>query len=64
MSQSRDLTAYACVSSFSGYITIKTIALAKDCVVSRMAELVEESHKKKSRAQTFIEKFAKYYIPG
>lgn len=50
--------------SLSGYISVKTTALAKDSFVSRMAKLVEESHNKKSRAQRFIDNCAKYYIPG
>ncbi|KAH9685009.1 Cadmium/zinc-transporting ATPase HMA2 [Citrus sinensis] len=60
----QDSPVWAGTINLDGYISIKTTALAKDCVVSRMAALVEESHKKKSRAQTFIESFAKYYIPA
>lgn len=60
----QDSPVWAGTINLDGYISIKTTALAKDCVVSRMAALVEESHKKKSRAQTFIETFAKYYIPA
>lgn len=51
-------------SVIAGYITVRTTALAKDCVVARMAKLVEEAHKEKSHTQGLIDKFAKYYIPG
>ncbi len=63
----KDFSAYSSSVPFlslSGYISVKTIALAEDCVVSRMAELVEEAHNKKSRTQRFIDDCAKYYIPG
>lgn len=50
--------------SLSGYISLKTTALAKDSVVARMAKLVEEAHSKKSKTQRFIDDCAKFYIPG
>lgn len=50
--------------SFVGYITVKTTAVAEDCVVARMAKLVEDSQNNKSRTQRFIDKCAKYYTPG
>ncbi|XP_041001682.1 putative inactive cadmium/zinc-transporting ATPase HMA3 [Juglans microcarpa x Juglans regia] len=49
--------------NINGYINLKTTALAKDSVVARMAKLVEEAHKKKSKTQRFIDNCAKYYIP-
>ncbi|XP_065621815.1 cadmium/zinc-transporting ATPase HMA2 isoform X2 [Quercus suber] len=58
-----DSTVWAGTINLNGYISVKTTALAKDSVVSRMAKLVEESHNKKSRAQRFIDNCAKYYIP-
>ncbi|KAM3741745.1 hypothetical protein ACB098_07G020200 [Castanea mollissima] len=58
-----DSTVWAGTINLNGYISVKTSALAKDSVVSRMAKLVEESHNKKSRAQRFIDNCAKYYIP-
>lgn len=38
--------------------------LAKDTVVARMSRFVEEASSRKSKAQRFIDNFAKYYIPG
>lgn len=49
---------------FSGYICIKTTAMAEDCVVARMANIVEEAQKNKSRTQRLLDKCAKYYTPG
>ncbi|KAK9268542.1 hypothetical protein L1049_000296 [Liquidambar formosana] len=48
----------------AGYISVKTTALAEDCVVAKMAKLVEEAQNNKSRTQRFIDKCAKYYTPG
>ncbi|KAI3440119.1 HMA domain-containing protein, partial [Psidium guajava] len=59
-----DSIVWAGSINLNGYISVRTTALAKDCVVARMAKLVEEAHKEKSRTQSLIDKFAKYYIPG
>lgn len=50
--------------NLAGYISVKTTALAEDCVVAKMAKLVEEAQNKRSRTQRFIDKFAQYYTPG
>ncbi|XP_030551782.1 cadmium/zinc-transporting ATPase HMA3-like isoform X2 [Rhodamnia argentea] len=50
--------------NLNGYISMRTTALAKDCVVARMAKLVEDAQKKKSHTQGLIDNCAKYYIPG
>lgn len=47
-----------------GYISVKTTALAEDCVVAEMAKLVEEAQNRKSKTQRFVDKFAKFYTPG
>lgn len=49
---------------FSGYIKVKTIAIAEDCVVARMTKLVEDSHRRKSKTERLVDTCAKYYIPG
>jgi Cd2+/Zn2+-exporting ATPase len=49
---------------FSGYMSVRTTALAEDCVVAKMAKLVEEAQNSKSKTQRFIDKFAQYYTPG
>lgn len=48
---------------FSGYLSVKTTALAEDCVVARMANLVEEAQKNKSKTQRIVDKCTKYYTP-
>uniref|UniRef100_A0A5B7B854 Putative inactive cadmium/zinc-transporting ATPase HMA3 n=1 Tax=Davidia involucrata TaxID=16924 RepID=A0A5B7B854_DAVIN len=57
-------TVWAGTINLNGYISVKTTALAEDCVVARMAKLVEDAHKNKSRAERFIDSCAKYYIPA
>ncbi|KAF8035191.1 hypothetical protein BT93_C1278 [Corymbia citriodora subsp. variegata] len=59
-----DSTVWAGSINLNGYISVRTTALATDCVVARMAKLVEEAHQEKSRTQGLIDKCAKYYIPG
>ncbi|XP_010048587.2 putative inactive cadmium/zinc-transporting ATPase HMA3 isoform X1 [Eucalyptus grandis] len=57
-------TVWAGSINLNGYISMRTTALAKECVVARMAKLVEDAHKKKSHTQGLIDNCAKYYIPG
>ncbi|KAF5739994.1 cadmium/zinc-transporting ATPase HMA2-like isoform X2 [Tripterygium wilfordii] len=47
----------------NGYVSVKTTALAEDCVVSKMAKLVEESQNSKSKTQRFIDKCVQIYTP-
>ena len=49
---------------FEGYVSVKTIALAEECVVAKMAKLVEEAQNSKTRSQRLIDHFAKFYTPG
>ncbi|KAM7272311.1 hypothetical protein ACFE04_026974 [Oxalis oulophora] len=51
-------------SVWAGYITVRTTALAEDCVVAKMAKLVEEAQNGKTKAQRFIDKCAQYYTPA
>ena len=48
----------------TGYISVKTTALAEDCAVAKMAKLVEEAQNSKSKTQRIIDKCAKFYTPG
>ncbi|XP_038878980.1 cadmium/zinc-transporting ATPase HMA3-like isoform X2 [Benincasa hispida] len=59
-----DSTVWAGTINLNGYVTIKTTALAEDCVVAKMAKLVEEAQNNKSRTQRFIDKCAKFYTPA
>ncbi|XP_073043852.1 cadmium/zinc-transporting ATPase HMA3-like isoform X1 [Primulina eburnea] len=64
VAKQKDSTVWAGTINVNGYISIKTTAVAEDCVVARMAKLVEEAQKNKSRTQRFIDKCAKYYTPA
>ncbi|XP_043691100.1 putative inactive cadmium/zinc-transporting ATPase HMA3 isoform X2 [Telopea speciosissima] len=50
--------------NLNGYITMRTTALAEDCVVSKMAKLVEEAQSNKSKTERLVDDFAKYYTPA
>ena len=43
---------------------MKTTALAEDCVMAKMAKLVEEAQNSKTNIQRLIDKFAQFYTPG
>ncbi|XP_010277178.1 PREDICTED: putative inactive cadmium/zinc-transporting ATPase HMA3 [Nelumbo nucifera] len=49
--------------NLNGYISVKTTALAENCVVAKMAKLVEDAQKNKSKTQRMIDSCAKYYTP-
>ncbi|XP_052200223.1 putative inactive cadmium/zinc-transporting ATPase HMA3 isoform X2 [Diospyros lotus] len=57
-------TVWAGTINLNGYINVKTTALSDDCVVARMAKLVEEAQSNKSRIQRFIDRCAKFYTPA
>ncbi|XP_031379301.1 cadmium/zinc-transporting ATPase HMA3-like [Punica granatum] len=50
--------------NLNGYISVRTTALAEDCVVAQMAKQVEEAQSKKSRTQRLVDEFAKFYTPA
>ncbi|KAF9612468.1 hypothetical protein IFM89_000216 [Coptis chinensis] len=56
-------TVWAGTINLNGYISVRTTALSEDCVVAKMAKLVEEAQNSKSRTQRLVDKFAKYYTP-
>ncbi|XP_010433028.1 PREDICTED: cadmium/zinc-transporting ATPase HMA2-like isoform X2 [Camelina sativa] len=60
----RDSTVWAGTFNLNGYITVKTTALAEDCVVAKMAKLVEEAQNSKTETQRFIDECSKYYTPA
>ncbi|XP_009803731.1 cadmium/zinc-transporting ATPase HMA3 isoform X2 [Nicotiana sylvestris] len=64
VSKQRDSTVWAGTTNLNGYISVKTTALAEDCAVARMAQLVEDAQNKKSKTQRYIDKCAKYYTPA
>ncbi|GAB4853523.1 cadmium zinc-transporting ATPase [Ancistrocladus abbreviatus] len=60
----KDSIVWAGTINLNGYLSVKTTALADDCVVAKMATLVEDAQNRKSRTQRLIDKFAKYYTPA
>ncbi|CAA7048805.1 unnamed protein product [Microthlaspi erraticum] len=60
----KDSTVWAGTINLNGYITVKTTALAEDCVVAKMAKLVEEAQNSKTKTQRFIDECSKYYTPA
>ena len=49
--------------SINGLLTIRTEKAFEDSTVAKILDLVENSVTKKSRAESFITKFARYYTP-
>ena len=47
-----------------GYLEIEVTKGSNETVISKIVELVKESQKRKSKTETFIDKFAKYYTPA
>ncbi|KAK6147448.1 hypothetical protein DH2020_018360 [Rehmannia glutinosa] len=64
VAKQKESTVWASTINLNGYITVRTTAVAEDCVVARMAKLVEDAQNKKSRTQRFIDKCARYYTPA
>ncbi|XP_009102202.2 cadmium/zinc-transporting ATPase HMA3 [Brassica rapa] len=60
----RDSTVWAGTINLNGYISVKTTALASDCVVTKMAKLVEEAQSSKTKSQRLIDKCSQYYTPA
>jgi len=46
-----------------GYLEIEVTKRSTETVLSRIVALVKEAEKKKSRAERFVERFARYYTP-
>ncbi|CAA2938169.1 cadmium zinc-transporting ATPase HMA3-like isoform X2 [Olea europaea subsp. europaea] len=63
VSKQKDSVVWASTINLNGYISVKTTAVAEDCVVARMANLVEDAQNNKSKTQRFVDKCAKYYTP-
>jgi Cd2+/Zn2+-exporting ATPase len=48
----------------SGYIAVRTTALAENSTVAKMERLVEAAQNSRSKTQRLIDSCAKYYTPG
>ncbi|KAJ4709266.1 Cadmium/zinc-transporting ATPase 3-like protein [Melia azedarach] len=64
VSKQKDSTVWAGTMNLNGYISVKTTALAEDCVVAKMAKLVEEAQNSKSKTQRLVDKCAQFYTPA
>ncbi|GKC58111.1 putative inactive cadmium/zinc-transporting ATPase HMA3, partial [Tanacetum coccineum] len=64
VSKQVDSTVWAGTINLNGYISITTTVLAEDCVVAKMAKLVEEAQNNKCKTQRYIDECAKYYTPA
>ncbi|KZV21233.1 hypothetical protein F511_26815 [Dorcoceras hygrometricum] len=64
VSKQKDSIVWAGTINLNGYISVKTTTVTEDCMVARMAKLVEEAQNNKSGTQRFIDKCAKYYTPA
>ncbi|KAF8118263.1 hypothetical protein N665_0005s0031 [Sinapis alba] len=60
----RDSTVWAGTINLNGYVSVKTTSLASDCVVAKMAKLVEEAQSSKTKSQRLIDKCSKFYTPA
>ncbi|CAK8564103.1 unnamed protein product [Lathyrus sativus] len=60
----KDSIVWAGTINLNGYISVMTTALSEDCVVAKMAKLVEEAQNSKTSTQRLIDKFAKFYTPA
>ncbi|KAJ1400623.1 P-type ATPase [Sesbania bispinosa] len=63
VAKQKDSAVWAGTINLNGYVSVKTTALAEDCVVAKMAKLVEEAQNSKTSTQRLIDKFAKFYTP-
>ncbi|HIE43361.1 MAG TPA: cadmium-translocating P-type ATPase [Candidatus Omnitrophica bacterium] len=54
---------YAGTINEEGYLEIKVTKRGDEGILSKIAELVEEAEKKKSKTEAFIKKFARIYTP-
>ncbi|KAI3524153.1 hypothetical protein L1887_02805 [Cichorium endivia] len=64
VSKQVDSIVWAGTINLNGYISINTTVLAEDCVVAKMAKLVEEAQNNKCKTQRYIDECAKYYTPA
>ncbi len=46
-----------------GYLEIKVTKSSKETVLSKIVKIIEDAQKRKSKAEAFIDRFAKYYTP-
>eukprot|EP00253_Pinus_taeda_P032074 PITA_32074 len=54
---------WAGTMNLTGYLSVKTVALAEDATMARMAKLVEAAQNQRSPTEEFVQKVVKYYTP-
>lgn len=54
---------WAGTMNLTGYLGVKTVALAEESTMARMAKLVEEAQNQRSSTEEFVQKLARYYTP-
>jgi len=54
---------WAGTMNLTGYLSVKTVALAEESTMARVARLVEEAQRQRSPTEEFVQKFVKYYTP-
>ncbi len=54
---------YAGTVNQDGYLEIKVMKRSEEGMLSKIAKMVEEAEKKKSKTEAFIERFARIYTP-
>ncbi|XP_059461328.1 putative inactive cadmium/zinc-transporting ATPase HMA3 isoform X2 [Corylus avellana] len=64
VAKEKDSTVWGGTINLNGYISVKTTALFEECMVAKMAQLVEEAQNSKTKTQRLIDKCAKFYTPG
>lgn len=56
-------SVFAGTINIDGYLEVKVTKESKDTFLSRIIKLVDNAQKKKSRTESFIDKFTAYYTP-
>ncbi len=55
---------YAGTMNEEGYLEVEVTKKSENTILSKIVKLVEESERKKSKTEKFIDKFARYYTPS
>ena len=54
---------YAGTINVDGFLEVKVIRPASESMISKIARLVEEAQRRKSRVERFVDRFSRYYTP-
>lgn len=56
-------TVFAGTLNEEGYLEVKVTKRSDETVLSKIIEMVKDSHQRKSRTEAFIDRFSNYYTP-